>query len=187
MDWYQDLQSIMPPPAETRAADTAPLDWAAAEAALKVTLPADFKRYAETWGPAYVGRFFYTCVPGNPNGNVDLVQNARYVSDALMTLKAHHPDTYTAPVFPEEGGFLANGRTDNGDFLGWMTRGSDPDAWPAAIWGDEDGAPQVFEGTGFGQMMLGIVTGRLRPEPFPDGVWKTVPLSAEPTDAPAGD
>lgn len=175
MDWYQELQAVMPPPAETRPAP----DWAAAEAALKTRLPGDFKRYTETWGPAYVGRFFYSCSPADPNPNVDLVENAEYVSHALSTLKGDHPDTYTAPVFPEEGGFLANGRTDNGDFLGWMTQGSDPDAWPAAVWGDEDGTPQVFQGIGFGEMMLGIVSGSLRPDAFPADVWDTVPLRAE--------
>ncbi|ARJ71025.1 hypothetical protein [Paracoccus contaminans] len=180
MDWYTDLAAIMPPPAETRAA--APQDWAAAEAALNTALPDDFKRYAETWGPAYVGGFLYTCAPAHQNSNVDLVENARYVSDALSTLKSHHPDRYSAAVFPEAGGFLANGRTDNGDFLGWMTRGSDPNAWPAAIWGDEDGAPQVFEGMGFGQMIHGIVAGTLRPEAFPDGLWKATPLDAAQLD-----
>lgn len=180
MDWYQELMTIMPPPAEIRRA--VPADWAAAETALGLRLPDDFKRYAETWGAPYVGQFFYTCAPNRENPNVDLVENARYVSEALGTLRRHHPDSFTVPVHPEAGGFLSNGRSDNGDFLGWMVRGDDPNAWPAAIWGDEASTPEVFEGMGFGDMMLGIVKGTLRPDAFPEGVWSSVPLSAENID-----
>lgn len=179
MDWYQELSQAMPPAAQVQRASP---DWAGAEAALGVRMPADFKRYVQEWGTPYVGRFLFTCMPGHQNPNVDLVSHARYVTHALSTLKAQHPDIYTAPVYPEAGGFLSAGRTDNGDFLGWMTRGDDPDAWPAAIWGDEDGTPEVFEGVGFGEMMTGIVTGRLRPNAFPQGLWAHLPLGAEPLD-----
>ena len=177
MDWYHDLQAVMPPPAGIHLA--APADWAPAEAALGLRLPVDFRRYAETWGAAYVGRFLFAAVPADPNPNVDLVGNAAYVGHALGTLRRHHPDSFTVPVCPEPGGFLANGRTDNGDFLGWMVIGPDPEAWPAAIWGDEDSAPEVFEGMGFGPMMLGIVTGTLRPQAFPEDLWERLPLAVE--------
>lgn len=83
-------------------------------------------------------------------------------------------------MFPEAGGFLAWGLTDNGDFLGWMVMGRDPEAWPAAVWREEDGTPEVFEGTGFGALLTGIVTGTIRPAAFPDDVWNEVPLTMEP-------
>ena len=54
------------------------------------------------------------------------------------------------------------------------------EAWPAAVWGEEDGAPEVFEGTGFGALLTGIVTGTIRPAAFPDDVWDEVPLTMEP-------
>ena len=90
-----------------------------------------------------MGGFFYTCLPGDPNPNVDFVTNARYVSSALGTLRRDHPASFTQPVWPEPGGFLANGRSDNGDFLGWIVTQDDPEAWPAAIWGDGDGEPTI--------------------------------------------
>lgn len=175
MDWYAELLDIMPPPPGVHA--PAPGDWAAAEAALGLRLPDDFKRYAGTWGSARVGDLF-TCAPAQDNPNTDLVGNARAVSRALGTLRADFPHKYTAPVWPEPGGFLANGRSGNGDYLGWIVTGTDPDAWPAAVWGDEEGAPEVFEGTGFGDFMLGIVTGRLRPQALPDDLWDRIPLTA---------
>lgn len=169
MDWATELHRVMPPPAEIRAAPSA-ADWTAAETELGVTLPADYKQFLSVWGAPSIGRFFYLFAPGHPNPVADLKKKADYVTYALSTLKAHHPRTYTAPVFPEAGGFLAWGITDNGDFLGWMVTGNDPDQWPAAVWGEEDGTPEVFEGIGFGGLLLGIVTGSIRPEAFPD-IW----------------
>ena len=179
MDWSAALRNALPPPAHRAAAPSA-ADWAAAEAALGVTLPADYKQFLSEWGPAQVGAFFYTLSPGHPNRVVELVEKARYVTHALGTLKAHPPRTYTAPVFPDEGSFLAWGLTDNGDFLGWMVTGRDPEAWPAAVWGEEDGTPEVFEGAGFGGLMAGIVTGTIRPAAFPADVWDEVALAMEP-------
>ena len=61
-----------------------------------------------------------------------------------------------------------------------MVTGRDPEAWPAAVWGKEDGTPEVFEGAGFGGLMAGIVTGTIRPAAFPADVWDEVALAMEP-------
>ena len=181
MDWLDTLREIAPPPAEVRELPGA-AERSAAEAALKVGLPRDYVAFAEAWGPAYVGQFFHVFAP--VPGRNGLVEKARGVTEALSTLKAHHPQRCTAPVFPEAGGFLAWGLTDNGDFLGWMVTGRDPEAWPAAVWGEEDGTPEVFEGTGFGALLAGIVTGSIRPAAFPADVWDELPLTKE---APASE
>lgn len=76
MDWSAELRSVLPPPAHRAAAPTA-ADWAAAEAALGVTLPADYKQFLSGWGPAQIGAFFHTLSPGHPNRVVELVEKAR--------------------------------------------------------------------------------------------------------------
>ena len=177
MDWLDTLRQIAPPFAVVREMPSA-ADVKAAEAALNVSLPRDYVAFTTTWGHAYVGRFFHVFAPVPGKGG--LVSMSQGVTYALSTLKAHHPRTYTGLVYPEEGGFLAWGWTDNADYLGWMVTGSEPDQWPAAVWGEEDGAPEVFDGMGFGQLMVGIVTGTIHPEAFPDGVWRDLPLTMVP-------
>lgn len=176
MDWVDDLRAILPPPAEVRSVP-APADWARVEGEAKSRFPDDYKEFLAIWGQAYVGGFLFPYSPAadTPSAS-ELGSNVEYVSRALSSLKAHNPASYTNPVFPEEGGFLAGGRTDNGDFIGWMTIGQAPEQWPAAVWGTEDRAPQVFQGMGFGELMLGIVSGEVRPEAFPGDLWDDLPL-----------
>ena len=80
-----------------------------------------------------------------------------------------------SPVFPQGDSFLAGGRTDNG-FISWMVTGEVAEQWPAAVWGTENRAPQVFDGMGFGELMLGILSGEVRTEAFPDDLRDDLPL-----------
>lgn len=179
MDWIDELRAVLPPPAEVRNVPSAE-DWSRVETSLGARFPDDFKAFLSTWGQIYVGGFMFPYSPAasTPSAS-ELASNADYVGSALSTLKAHNPASYSAPVFPEEGGFLAGGRTDNGDFIGWMARGGSPEHWPAAVWGTEARAPEVFEGMGFGDLMLGMVKGETRPKEFPDDLWDDLPLTDE--------
>jgi hypothetical protein len=46
--------------------------------------------------------------------------------------RARFPKRLAWPPFPEPGGVLPLGRTDNGDELYWVTQGQ-PDQWPVAL------------------------------------------------------
>lgn len=178
MDWVDQLQTVLVAPAEPSGQPSA-ADWARVATETNLTFPSDFKQFLNTWGQAYIGGFLF---PYSPNGTTranELQSGVEYVSRALTTLKSHHPDSMPAPVFPEKGGFVAGGISDNGDFIGWMTVSSDPDQWPVAVWGHEDDVPEVFEGTGFGAFILGVVQGDIRPVAFPSGLWNKVPLRDE--------
>jgi hypothetical protein len=51
---------------------------------------------------------------------------------AYRQTRARFPDRLPLPPFPEPGGVLPLGRTDNGDELYWVTDGH-PDGWPVAL------------------------------------------------------
>lgn len=75
---------------------------------------------------------------------------------------------------------LMGGRTDNGDYLGWVIDRDLPlEQWAFAIWGHEEDVRKL-EGVTFGQFIVGVVKGDIRPEEFPDDIWDAVPLSYQP-------
>ncbi|MDO5621554.1 MAG: hypothetical protein Q4G24_08810 [Paracoccus sp. (in: a-proteobacteria)] len=113
--------------------------------------------------------------------NTSLLPHATIsASEAYAILKRHHPTQLIHPNYPESGSMLMGGRTDNGDYLGWVIDRDLPlEQWAFAIWGHEEDVRKL-EGVTFGQFIVGVVKGDIRPEEFPDDIWDAVPLSYQP-------
>jgi hypothetical protein len=109
-----------------------PDGWPDIEAALGTALPGDFKDFTELYGSGTVDDFLYLFNPfaAGEDGNL-LVEKDRVLA-AYRQTRARFPERLSLPPFPEPGGVLPLGRTDNGDELYWVTEGQ-PDEWPLAL------------------------------------------------------
>jgi hypothetical protein len=125
------LRQLLPPPADP-VEPGRPDGWAQVEAALGTQLPSDFKAFTEQYGSGMVDDFLYLFNPfaAGQDGNL-LVEKDRVLA-AYRQTRARFPDRLVLPPFPEEGGVLPLGRTENGDELYWVTQ-RDPDGWPVAL------------------------------------------------------
>jgi hypothetical protein len=125
------LRQLLPPPADP-VEPGRPDGWAQVEAALGTQLPSDFKAFTELYGSGMVDDFLYLFNPfaAGQDGNL-LVEKDRVLA-AYRQTRARFPDRLSLPPFPEEGGVLPLGRTENGDELYWVTK-RDPDDWPVAL------------------------------------------------------
>ncbi|HJW58312.1 MAG TPA: hypothetical protein VJ931_01660, partial [Actinomycetota bacterium] len=125
------LRQLLPPPADP-VEPGRPDGWAAVEAAIGTQLPGDFKAFTELYGSGMVDDFLYLFNPfaAGQDGNL-LVEKDRVLA-AYRQTRARFPDRLPLPPFPEEGGVLPLGRTENGDELYWVTK-RDPDDWPVAL------------------------------------------------------
>lgn len=186
--WLDELSVLMPPPADARRPAVSAEDWARAEAGLGFALPPDFKTFAETWGPGDIGGFFraYTPISGY-HPAISLPSGTLGQARAYATLKGNDPSFYPLPAFPAEGSLMSLAVTDNGDYIGLVVGPGETSRWPTAVLDSESRRVQVFEGQGFGPVILGVVSGALRPEQFPKDLWETTPLRFEPLprDRPA--
>jgi hypothetical protein len=125
------LRQLLPPPADP-VEPARPDGWAEVEAAIGTQLPGDFKAFTELYGSGMVDDFLYLFNPfaAGKDGNL-LVEKDRVLA-AYRQTRAQFPDRLSLPPFPEEGGVLPLGRTENGDELYWVTA-RDPDDWPVAL------------------------------------------------------
>ena len=125
------LQQLLPPPADP-VEPARPDGWAAVERSLGTGLPGDFKAFTERYGSGMVDDFLYLFNPFVAGQDGNLVVEKDRVLAAYRQTRARFPNRLALPPFPEPGGVLPLGRTDNGDELYWVTDG-DPDRWPVAL------------------------------------------------------
>jgi hypothetical protein len=125
------LRRLLPPPAEP-VEPGRPDGWTAVEAALGTGLPTDFKGFTELYGSGKIDDFLYLFNPFTQGQDGNLVAEKDRVLAAYRQTRARFPERLPWPPFPDEGGVLPLGRTDNGDELYWVTDGS-PDDWPVVL------------------------------------------------------
>jgi len=125
------LRELLPPPAQP-VEPGRPDGWAEVEAALGTELPGDFKAFTEPYGSGTVDDFLYLFNPFAAGQDGNLLAEKDRVLAGYRQIRAKYPKRLPLPPFPDPGGVLPLGRTDNGDELYWVTQG-DPDGWPVAL------------------------------------------------------
>ncbi|MFD7446000.1 SMI1/KNR4 family protein [Streptomyces sp. NPDC059909] len=107
--------------------------WAAAETALGVRLPDDYKHLVETygWGEFCDYLNLHTPFGTSEHNGVDW-QRGR-----LSGVPERDRERYPYPLHPAPGGLLVWGTTIDADRLCWLTTGA-PENWPVVVWSSED-------------------------------------------------
>jgi len=145
--------------------------WVEVQRALEVALPSDYKQYIRTYGTGQVGGFLWPHNPFTESPYLNLITQTPKILGALRTIKGVWGDLMPSyPFFPEPGGLLPWGHTDNGDVLYWQTAGN-ADQWTIVV--NEARGPK-FEH--FQQTMMSFlakilsqqVVSEIFPDDFPD-------------------
>jgi hypothetical protein len=150
------------------------VQWDRLESELGVSLPEDYKaladRYASLKFDDFLG-WFHPGIPGDPGAKVkemkDVLRPLRERLDGesdIDILDNYGNRTTAAPyaVYPEPGGVLQWGMTDNGDRCLWLARGA-PDDWTIMI---ERGMWWHYSG-GLVEFLIGILRKTVRCPLFP--------------------
>ncbi|HYT25883.1 MAG TPA: SMI1/KNR4 family protein [Actinomycetota bacterium] len=163
----EQLRLLLPPPSDP-VEPGRPEGWGQVEAALGTELPDDFKAFTELYGSGKVDDFLYLFNPfaGGEDGN--LLSEKDRVLAAYAETRAKFPGRLPLPPYPEPGGVLPLGRTDNGDELFWVTRGA-PRDWPVALLESRAASQEVHRMpvTGF---LAALAAGELATRVLPDDV-----------------
>jgi hypothetical protein len=125
------LRELLPPPADP-VEPGRPDGWAEVEGALGTGLPGDFKAFTELYGSGMVDDFLYLFNPFATGEDGNLLFEKDRVLAGYRQTRDKYPERLPLPPFPEEGGVLPLGRTENGDELYWVTEG-DRDHWTVAL------------------------------------------------------
>lgn len=160
------LLEVLPPPT-TPIESGRNRDWTETEGRIGIALPDDYKQYINTYGSGQIGGFLLPFNPFSGNEYVNLVDQIRVRLDALRVIRDKYgPKECPYPLFPEKGGLLPWGATDNGDVLFWLTKG-EPRHWAVII--NESRSP-LFErhAESMTDLLAKLITGEVRSEIFPE-------------------
>lgn len=133
--------------------------WAAVESQIGTELPSDYRAFIDAYGHVRLDDFLQIFSPFAPANSGNLVTESTSVLSAYRTLRAAFADEMPLPAFPEPGGLLPFGRTDNGDDLYWRTIGR-PDDWPIVIFGARERDHQQIDRNTTG-LLLALLTGEV--------------------------
>lgn len=126
-------------------------------------LPSDYRLYIESYGTGCVDGFIWVFNPGAKNANLNLSDQVRRYSEVLDEINESGLEA-RIPIFPEVGGVLPFGVTDNGDLLLWVTE-DHPDRWIVAVLPSRGGLIKYDTNmTGF---LAGVCSGSIVCKAFP--------------------
>lgn len=164
------LLAVLPPPRDpSETGDQA--GWAELGVNLGVDLPADYHEFIAAYGTGYIAGFLWVFNPFSADSNVNFGLQTKQRIDAHRTFRGRFPKMVPFRLFPEEGGLLPFGATDNGDVMFWLTEGP-ADGWKTVVYASRADEFEVFglEMTEFLARVLGSsIRCRIFPSDFPSG------------------
>ncbi|PWK66717.1 SUKH superfamily protein [Streptomyces sp. CG 926] len=126
------LELLSPPPAEPYLGGDS---WDGLFAELGTVLPREYVTLMQRYGAGSWGRWLRFFTPLRTRDHERrFVVAVEEVLDGYRQLRTSYPDAQPLAVWPEPGGFLPFANSIDGDQLGWLTEGTDPEAWPLVVW-----------------------------------------------------
>ncbi|WP_019059875.1 SMI1/KNR4 family protein [Streptomyces prunicolor] len=107
--------------------------WEGLFAELGTRLPTEYVELMEVYGAGDWGEWLRFLTPLR-TGERRFVTRVEQVLGAYRMHKDRHPHHYPLVPWPEPDGFLPFANSYDNDYLGWLTAGPDPDAWPLIVW-----------------------------------------------------
>lgn len=162
MSFNSLIDVLLPPqnPAELPTTE----DWNATERQI-CRLPEDYKDFVGRFGTGNVSGFIWILNPVSQHRYLNLHAEIEPILGALRELR-ESGEACPYPLYPEPGGLLPFGKSDNGDALYWLTIG-EPKRWPIVVNAARDEMYEKFE-CDMTDFLAGILTRRIRCSIFPD-------------------
>lgn len=151
-----DLAGILAPPIGPANAPNS-IDWRDFEAKF-ARLPEDIKAFLSLYGTGAVDDFIWIFSPVSTNSNLNL--GAQIEKQLGVFHEAFSQETLKFPLFPQEGGIVPVGITENGDVLFSSVQVS-TDAPFVLLAAPRAASYEIFR-MPFTEFLAGVLTRRLR-------------------------
>ena len=152
------LLNVVPPPDHPFEAYAAP--WEQIEQAIGTVLPQDYKEFVRQYGCGYFMKFLKIYVPVSEYKYRRIIPHIRDIEYYIGPIEG---SGYVC--WPNPGGLIPFGQTDNGDRLFWLAQGA-PDDWPVIVWDRGDQKFERFD-CDMTTFLAGLASDEILPVGFP--------------------
>lgn len=132
-------------------------------------LPEEYKEIVATYGTGSFDGFLWILTPFSRNKHLNLLDRLPVAREAYASMLPLPTEYQRFPFFPQPGGLLPFGVSDNGDTLYWQT-GAGGQQWPIVVGAARDPAYEIFDeplGAFLGNILSGRQIVKLFPSDFP--------------------
>ncbi|BAC74471.1 hypothetical protein AQJ43_16405 [Streptomyces avermitilis] len=124
------LRLLCPPPATPYLGGGR---WASLFAELGTRLPREYVTLMDEYGAGCWSEWLRFLTPLR-TGERRFRTHIEQTTGGYRKHRESYPEQYPLPAWPEPGGFLPFACSIDGDYLGWLAEGPDPDTWPLIVW-----------------------------------------------------
>jgi len=114
--YLEKLKALMKVPKQIYNAGNSQA-WEEYQAKYHCEFPFDYKEFINTYGTGGINNFMWILTPYESNEEINLWQRAEIMSESYSYMKDLSPQKHHYSIYPDEGGLLPWGYTDNGDEL----------------------------------------------------------------------
>jgi hypothetical protein len=169
----KNLESVVAPPKQPLEVPSA-AEWSTYEGKLGTGFPDDYKRHVERYGSGGFDQFIWIFNPKAKSSYFNLMDQASRILAGEKELREKHGASEVPfRLFPEFGGLLPFGITDNGDTLFWKT-GGDSNRWTVVVNTVRTARYEEF-GRNMTDFLVGVLSGELKCKAFPEDVPSAAP------------
>jgi hypothetical protein len=166
------LENIIRPPRQPLESGES-IGWDVIEKQLGTKLPEDYKKFIRYYGTGSINEFLFVLNPFSVNRHVNLVERGQVEREAFQTSKANFPKYYFDEIFPNIGGLLPFGITDNGEVLYWRTAGR-VEHWTVTVY-ESRGPGHINYGIDMTSFLRGMLSGTIDCKLLPNSFFKAIP------------
>lgn len=132
LDYFKLLKNVLPIPQNVYDVGNEKM-WNEFEKNTGIIFPNDYRRLIDNYGTGGIGNFIWFLTPFVDDDNVNYLKKMNIMLESYKVSKGNFPDYFTYNLYPEVGGLLPWGYTENGDELYWKTNSS-LDKWEIVIY-----------------------------------------------------
>jgi hypothetical protein len=152
----EELRRMVPPPGEPRLTE---VNWGAVRSRFGFRPPEDYRAFIESYGAGSIDDILWIHHPTTADEHRNLGWWLDTVTEALGAIRQELPEEVPFPLWPEPGGLIPWGITDDGASCYWRSSDADPDRWTVVV--GEARGPRWHKHTGsMTEFVCDVLTGR---------------------------